>query len=78
MAELAEEDKSAEVFMDLARRHIDAHPEAIGLLYVGVSTIDQNTDRQLEGIELDKIFIDKASGKDNHREQLSTITDLPG
>ncbi len=34
LAELAEEDKSAEVFMDLARRHIDAHPEAIGLLYV--------------------------------------------
>lgn len=31
--------------------------------YVRVSTKEQNTDRQLDGIQLDKIFKEKASGK---------------
>lgn len=38
--------------------------------YVRVSTIDQNTERQLEGVALDKTFTDKASGKDTERPQL--------
>lgn len=38
--------------------------------YVRVSTLDQNTDRQLEGLALDKVFTDKASGKDTDRPQL--------
>lgn len=38
--------------------------------YVRVSTLDQNTDRQLEGETLDKTFTDKASGKDTDRPQL--------
>jgi DNA invertase Pin-like site-specific DNA recombinase len=38
--------------------------------YVRVSTLDQNTERQLDGIDLDKTFIDRASGKDTHRPQL--------
>jgi DNA invertase Pin-like site-specific DNA recombinase len=38
--------------------------------YVRVSTLDQNTERQLEGLELDEVFTDKASGKDTHRPQL--------
>ena len=38
--------------------------------YVRVSSIDQNTVRQLDGIELDKKFEDKASGKDLKRPQL--------
>jgi len=38
--------------------------------YIRVSTIDQNTDRQLEGVEIDKRFTDKASGKDTQRPQL--------
>ena len=38
--------------------------------YVRVSSIDQNTARQLDGIELDKTFTDKASGKDTQRPQL--------
>jgi DNA invertase Pin-like site-specific DNA recombinase len=32
--------------------------------------LDQNTDRQLDGQELDKVFTDKASGKDTKRPQL--------
>jgi len=38
--------------------------------YVRVSTLDQNTERQLDGIELDRTFTDKASGKDTQRPQL--------
>lgn len=41
--------------------------------YVRVSTTDQNTDRQLEGVEIDKVFTDKASGKDTQRPQLETM-----
>ena len=38
--------------------------------YVRVSAFDQNVDRQLEGLSLDKVFTDKASGKDVNRPQL--------
>src|ERR1019366_5435347 len=38
--------------------------------YVRVSSIDQNTVRQLDGVQLDKVFTDKASGKDTNRPQL--------
>lgn len=35
--------------------------------YIRVSSVDQNLDRQLDGLQLDKIFEDKASGKDISR-----------
>lgn len=38
--------------------------------YIRVSTLDQNTERQLDGVPLDKVFTDKASGKDTARPQL--------
>lgn len=38
--------------------------------YVRVSTLDQNTERQLDGVELDRVFTDKASGKDVQRPHL--------
>ena len=38
--------------------------------YVRVSTADQNTARQLEGMELDRVFEEKASAKDAARPQL--------
>lgn len=38
--------------------------------YIRVSSVDQNTGRQLEGVDLDKTFTDKASGKDVKRPQL--------
>jgi len=41
--------------------------------YIRVSTVDQNTERQLDGIELDKTFTDKASGKDTKRPQLELM-----
>jgi hypothetical protein len=32
--------------------------------YIRVSSVDQNTDRQLDGVHVDRCFTDKASGKD--------------
>jgi DNA invertase Pin-like site-specific DNA recombinase len=43
--------------------------------YQRVSTVDQNTDRQLDGVELDKVFMDKASGKDTNRPELVRAID---
>lgn len=42
--------------------------ERIG--YKRVSSVDQKTDRQLDGEALDEVFEDKASGKDTARPQL--------
>lgn len=39
--------------------------------YVRVSTIIQNTARQLDGVKLDKVFEDKVSGKNLERPQLT-------
>ncbi|MCG7869435.1 MAG: recombinase family protein [Candidatus Thiodiazotropha taylori] len=39
--------------------------------YIRVSSYGQNTDRQLTGIELDKVFEEKASAKDAQRPQLT-------
>ena len=38
--------------------------------YVRVSSVQQNLDRQLDGIELDKVFTEKASAKDAKRPVL--------
>ena len=45
--------------------------------YIRVSTTEQNTDRQLAdtGIEFDKIFDDKASGKNTERQGLKDMLD---
>nr|WP_319527493.1 recombinase family protein [Pseudomonas laurentiana] len=40
------------------------------IAYIRVSTIDQNTDRQLDGMTFDKTFTDKLSGSDTNRPQL--------
>lgn len=44
--------------------------------YVRVSTLEQNTSRQLEGIALDKCFEDKASGKDTNRPALTSLKEF--
>lgn len=43
--------------------------------YIRVSTVDQNTERQLDGLALDKVFTDKASGKDTARPALRECLD---
>jgi len=44
--------------------------------YVRVSSVDQNTERQLDGIKLDKVFTDCCSGKDTQRPQLALALDF--
>src|SRR5215216_4493753 len=41
--------------------------------YIRVSTLDQQSARQLEGLELDRAFVDHASGKDAKRPQLAEL-----
>ncbi|HCA5053245.1 TPA: recombinase family protein [Acinetobacter baumannii] len=43
--------------------------------YIRVSTDHQNTERQLDGLDLDKIFIEKQSGIKKEREQLKAMID---
>lgn len=43
--------------------------------YIRVSSFDQNPERQLEGIKLNKKFIDKISGKNTARPQLEAMLD---
>jgi DNA invertase Pin-like site-specific DNA recombinase len=41
--------------------------------YVRVSTVDQNTIRQLDGIAVERVFTDTASGKDAARPKLDEL-----
>lgn len=41
--------------------------------YIRVSSEEQNPERQLEGLKLDKVFIDKVSGKDMQRANLNAL-----
>lgn len=43
--------------------------------YIRVSSLDQNPERQLDGIALNKVFTDKASAKDTNRPQLQAALD---
>ena len=41
--------------------------------YVRVSSFDQNPERQLEHVQVDRVFTDKASGKDTQRPELEQL-----
>lgn len=41
--------------------------------YVRVSTFDQSPERQLEGVAIDRVFTDQASGKDTRRPELERL-----
>ena len=41
--------------------------------YIRVSTVEQNTARQLDGLTLDKVYTDKCSGKDTDRPELKVM-----
>lgn len=47
------------------------HGQRIG--YVRVSTLEQNPERQLEQVSVDRIFVDSASGKDARRPELEAL-----
>ena len=47
--------------------------------YVRVSTVEQNEERQIEGLEkhgIDKWFVEKVSGKDTNRTELQTMLNV--
>ena len=41
--------------------------------YIRVSTVEQNTVRQLDGVDVDRVFTDRASGKDTARPKLDEL-----
>lgn len=48
-------------------------PSGQSIGYVRVSSLGQNDARQLDGMEFDRVFTDKASGKDTQRPQLQAL-----
>ena len=46
--------------------------------YIRVSSFDQNPERQLDGVALDHVFTDRASGKDVQRPQLAALLTFVG
>lgn len=54
-------------------RGVDLTGQRVG--YCRVSSADQNTSRQLDGIATEKLFTDKASGKDTERPELKLMLD---
>jgi DNA invertase Pin-like site-specific DNA recombinase len=44
--------------------------------YVRVSSADQHADRQLAGVRPDRVFTDRASGKDAHRPELQRMLEF--
>jgi DNA invertase Pin-like site-specific DNA recombinase len=54
-------------------RQVSGKGQRIG--YIRVSSYDQNPDRQLDGVQLDRKYTDTASGKDTQRPQLQELLD---
>jgi DNA invertase Pin-like site-specific DNA recombinase len=44
--------------------------------YIRVSSLDQSTDRQLQGVVLDKVYEEKVSGKDTQRPALQACLEF--
>ena len=47
------------------------HGQRVG--YTRVSSFDQNPERQLDGVAVERVFTDKASGKDTQRPELDNL-----
>jgi DNA invertase Pin-like site-specific DNA recombinase len=62
------------IYPDIYNREsdaIDINGQRVG--YIRVSSFDQNPERQLEGVQVDRTFTDMASGKDVTRPQLEAL-----
>src|SRR4051794_35016893 len=59
--------------MEFILTHLSSFMAGQRIGYIRVSTLDQTTQRQLEGLALDQTFTDKASGKDTNRPQLEQM-----
>ena len=56
------------------RRYKERAMATIG--YIRVSTVEQNTDRQLDGLQFDKTFTDKCSGGSTNRPALEAMLEF--
>ncbi len=66
-----EEWESAESSNSLDEKSIETHgSRGQNVGYIRVSTVDQNTARQLQGVELDRVFEEKLSAKTVDRPEL--------
>ena len=45
------------------------------IAYIRVSTFEQNSERQLEGLNFDRMYTDQASGRDANRPELASLLD---
>jgi len=57
--------------MNIKEKNLLISGKKIG--YIRVSTIDQNIDHQLEGVQLDKVYVDRCSGKNIDRPELQEL-----
>jgi len=58
------------MFIDIDKETVMANGNGHNVGYVRVSSVGQNLDRQLDSIDLDKVFTEKASAKDAKRPVL--------
>jgi len=58
------------MFIDINKETVMANGNGHNVGYVRVSSVGQNLDRQLDSIDLDKVFTEKASAKDAKRPVL--------
>jgi DNA invertase Pin-like site-specific DNA recombinase len=63
----------ARVKEPIVTSEVGQEPRGQRVGYIRVSTLDQREDRQLEGVILDRRFVDHVSGKDVKRPQLTEM-----
>ena len=59
--------------LNLTERRLEVAVAGQRIGYVRVSSLDQNEKRQLENQVLDRVFTDKASGRDTSRPELMEL-----
>jgi DNA invertase Pin-like site-specific DNA recombinase len=60
-----------DVFLTHCTQEDILHGQRVG--YIRVSSFDQNPERQLEHVSVDRVFTDTASGKDTRRPELGSL-----
>ena len=68
---MSEEKRNMNPSDDESKNPIINKGQSVG--YIRVSSIDQNTERQLDGLQLDRVFIDKMTGSIKDRPELQRM-----
>lgn len=61
------------IVFNLTQLHFGGILQGQRIGYVRVSSFDQNPERQLDQVQVSKVFTDKASGKDTQRPELDAL-----